>query len=43
VIEGRDPQLERGVEVLLEKLGPSPDGLPQRPPPPVKTKGVNSA
>jgi len=37
VIEGRDPQLERGVEYLLEELERLPHGLRARPPAPVKT------
>ncbi len=37
VIEGRDPQLERGVEYLLEELERVPHGQRARPPAPVKT------
>ncbi|MCX7895606.1 MAG: S41 family peptidase [Thermoanaerobaculum sp.] len=38
VIAGRDPQLERAVAYLLEKIEKEPRRLPQRPPDPVKTK-----
>jgi len=38
VIEGRDPQLERGVEEVLKRIKQNPRRLPQRPPDPVKTK-----
>jgi len=38
LIEGRDPQLERGVEELLRQLADRPTGLPPRPAPPVKTR-----
>lgn len=38
VIEGRDPQLERGVEEALKRLQTAPKKLPARPPDPVKTK-----
>lgn len=38
VIEGRDPQLERGVEEVLKLLRQNPKKLPARPAPPVKTK-----
>lgn len=38
LIEGRDPQLERGIEELRKKLAEKPVGLPSRPAPPVKTK-----
>jgi tricorn protease len=31
VAEGRDPQLERAVEELLEMLSKTPGGLPPRP------------
>jgi tricorn protease len=36
LIQGRDPQLERAVEVLLEALPGRPAALPPRPPDPVK-------
>jgi tricorn protease len=43
VMRGRDPQLERAIAELREKIGPEPHGLPGRPPPPVKTpRGVTS-
>ncbi|HEX2643958.1 MAG TPA: S41 family peptidase, partial [Thermoanaerobaculia bacterium] len=38
VIDGRDPQLEKGVEVLLEQMAKEPRKLPTRPAPPVKTQ-----
>jgi tricorn protease len=38
VIEGRDPQLEKAVEVLLEQMAKEPRKLPARPAPPVKTQ-----
>ena len=39
VLAGHDPQLERGVAELLKQLPAVPTGLPQRPPPPIKTGG----
>ena len=38
VLQGHDPQLERGVEEVLKKMNESPLKLPSRPPDPVKTK-----
>jgi tricorn protease len=38
VLEGRDPQLERGIEEVLRKMKESPMKLPTRAPDPVKTK-----
>lgn len=38
VIDGRDPQLERGVEEVLKKIREEPRGVPKRPAPPVKTQ-----
>jgi tricorn protease len=38
VIEGRDPQLERGVGEIMKKLQANPVRLPARPAAPVKTK-----
>ena len=38
VIEGRDPQLERGVEEVLKAMAEHPMTLPARPADPVKTK-----
>lgn len=38
VIEGRDPQLERGVEEALKRLQAAPKRLPARPPDPDKSK-----
>jgi tricorn protease len=38
VIEGRDPQLERGVAEIMKKIKDKPVRLPSRPTPPVKTQ-----
>jgi tricorn protease len=38
VIQGKDPQLERAVTEVLNKLKVKPGGAPSRPPAPVKTK-----
>jgi tricorn protease len=38
VLHGRDPQLERSVEELLKLLPAMPNGLPERPAPPIKTE-----
>lgn len=38
ILEGRDPQLERGVEEVLRMIREDPKSLPERPAPPVKTK-----
>lgn len=38
VIEGRDPQLERGIEEVLKAVKTNPKRLPTRPPDPIKTK-----
>ena len=38
VIEGRDPQLERGVAEVLQRIRQNPKQLPKRPAPPVKTR-----
>ncbi|NJL26687.1 MAG: hypothetical protein HC897_01840 [Thermoanaerobaculia bacterium] len=40
VLQGRDPQLEKGLEVLLEQIAKEPKKLPGRPAPPVKTQSV---
>ncbi|MCU0229279.1 MAG: S41 family peptidase, partial [Bryobacterales bacterium] len=37
LLEGRDPQLERGVQVVQDELKARPRKLPTRPAPPVKT------
>ncbi len=39
VLEGRDPQLERGVEELLKEISENPAVKPQRPEDPDKSKG----
>jgi tricorn protease len=38
VIEGKDPQLERGVQEALRLMPAKPRVLPTRPSDPVKTK-----
>lgn len=38
ILAGRDPQLEKAVEVLLAELPSKPAALPKRPEAPVKTK-----
>jgi tricorn protease len=38
VLNGHDPQLERGVAELLRLLPAMPTGLPGRPAPPIKTE-----
>ncbi len=38
VLEGRDPQLERGIQEVLKKMAEEPMKLPPRPADPVKTK-----
>ena len=38
VLEGRDPQLERGIEEVMKRIQANPKKLPPRPPDPVKTK-----
>ena len=38
VLEGRDPQLEKAVEMLLEKLENDPRPIAERPAPPIKTE-----
>jgi tricorn protease len=32
MIEGRDPQLEKAIQVILEELEKNPPRKPQRPP-----------
>jgi len=36
VMKGRDPQLEKGIELVLEEIRKNPKPLPPRPPDPVK-------
>jgi tricorn protease len=36
VVKGHDPQLEKGIEVVLEMMKTTPHTLPPRPAPPVK-------
>jgi tricorn protease len=38
VLDGHDPQLERGVAELMRRLPAEPQRLPMRPAPPVKTE-----
>jgi tricorn protease len=38
MIEGRDAQLERGIEEIMTRVKTEPRQLPKRPAPPVKTK-----
>jgi len=38
VIEGCDPQLERGVAEVLQRIRQNPKQLPKRPAPPMKTR-----
>ncbi|MCH7548605.1 MAG: peptidase S41, partial [Candidatus Krumholzibacteriota bacterium] len=38
VIEGRDPQLERGIKEVLEAMDEQPRALPVRPADPVRTQ-----
>jgi len=38
VIEGRDPQLERGIEEVMKKITSEPKRFPPRPADPVRTK-----
>ncbi len=38
VLEGRDPQLERGIEEVLKMIEADPKRLPERPEDPVKTE-----
>ena len=39
VLKGHDPQLERGVQELMQRLPVAPAGLPRHAAPPVKTEG----
>jgi tricorn protease len=38
VIEGRDPQLEKAIELVLEQLDANPPAVPQRPPFPTRAR-----
>jgi tricorn protease len=38
LLDGRDPQLERGVAEVMKKLQESPKAFPKRPAPPVRTQ-----
>ncbi|MGD8441643.1 MAG: S41 family peptidase [Holophagae bacterium] len=38
IIEGHDPQLERGIAEVLQRMEANPMKLPERPPAPIKTK-----
>ncbi|MBM4090985.1 MAG: peptidase S41, partial [Planctomycetes bacterium] len=37
LVDGRDPQLERAIKEVVERLSREPRRLPQRPPAPIKT------
>ncbi len=41
LIEGKDPQLEKGIEVIMKEIQEDPRPLPPHPAPPVKTPGHN--
>jgi tricorn protease len=32
VVKGRDPQLEKAIELVMQAIGPNPKQLPPRPP-----------
>jgi hypothetical protein len=38
VLDGRDPQLERGVAEVMKQLQEHPKAYPPRPAPPVRTQ-----
>jgi len=38
VMQGRDPQLEKAIEVILDELKNNPPSYPERPPYPIRTK-----
>jgi len=40
VIQGRDPQLERAIQEITERMTQDPKAIPQRPPDPVKTGSI---
>jgi tricorn protease len=42
VIAGRDPQLEKAIEVVMAELAKSPSSKPKRPPYPVKVRAPSS-
>jgi len=39
ILDGRDPQLERGVAEVLKQIHDHPKAFPKRPAPPVRTQG----
>jgi tricorn protease len=39
VLQGHDPQLERGIQELMKALPATPGGLPRRPAAPIKSEG----
>jgi tricorn protease len=39
LLDGRDPQLERGVAEVMKKIQSDPKAFPKRPEPPVRTQG----
>ena len=42
LLAGKDAQLDKAIEVLLEKIAKEPRGLPKKPAPPVKTGGSDT-
>jgi tricorn protease len=38
VIEGRDPQLEAAIKVVMDELKANPPAKPKRPPYPIRVK-----
>ncbi|MCI0459627.1 MAG: S41 family peptidase [Gemmataceae bacterium] len=38
VLAGRDPQLEKAIEIILKELAKNPPAKPQRPPYPVRVR-----
>ncbi|HEY2930697.1 MAG TPA: PDZ domain-containing protein [Acidobacteriota bacterium] len=42
VVAGRDPQLEKAIEVVMEQLKKNPPSRPKRPPYPVRVKSLNA-
>jgi len=38
VIAGRDPQLEKAIEVVLKELENNPETMPKRPPYPIRVR-----
>ncbi|HEV2852213.1 MAG TPA: hypothetical protein VHC97_05355 [Thermoanaerobaculia bacterium] len=38
LVAGRDPQLEKAIEIVLEELKKNPPAKPQRPPYPIRVR-----